>query len=330
LEELEEDSEDGVREQEVPFPQQPPQQQNGALRSPLPSAAQVATQDPLGQGVSLLEGADPDTVAAPSFQNLRAENPSGPRLVDEPPQTLQDEVDPLEEKGAPLEASPETSSIAPQNVRVDLGLAALSAAPRSSHSMAQGSNRLDNALKKAWTTPFPVTVPGMSPPLRIDAKSVFPPAWPKNTAAFGVPESSETGSFQVEQSSPPISPVRPEEFTTCHPPCIQGRGVCNDNLCFCKTPFTGTTCQHKLGKYARVGYVMVVAASVVFLVFGVIAAQILHALVTGQIEKRLTWLGQGSVNREVWHPPEKAAKGGNKAVGHAVPPPADNHPHSDH
>eukprot|EP00929_Paragymnodinium_shiwhaense_P014254 TRINITY_DN122147_c0_g1_i1.p1 TRINITY_DN122147_c0_g1~~TRINITY_DN122147_c0_g1_i1.p1 ORF type:complete len:311 (-),score=56.41 TRINITY_DN122147_c0_g1_i1:144-1076(-) len=30
---------------------------------------------------------------------------------------------------------------------------------------------------------------------------------------------------------------------TCLPPCIEGRGICNDRLCFCKSPFDGVRCE---------------------------------------------------------------------------------------
>merc|ERR1719214_447908 len=31
----------------------------------------------------------------------------------------------------------------------------------------------------------------------------------------------------------------------CNPPCTK-HGVCNDNRCFCKTPWTGSSCQHQI------------------------------------------------------------------------------------
>lgn len=33
--------------------------------------------------------------------------------------------------------------------------------------------------------------------------------------------------------------------SVCDPPCVPGRGVCDNNHCFCRSGFTGSTCQLK-------------------------------------------------------------------------------------
>jgi len=201
--------------------------------------------------------------------------------------------------------------------QMDLGLPPLSPKAPSTPSVAQ--------LEKALTTPFPVTVPGMSSPLSYgdaaSAKALFPPVLP---ASMTDPAKGQK-SFHADPKK--AFPVTAEHYNTCHPPCIQGRGICNDNLCFCKSPFTGTTCQHKLGTLARVSYVMLVAASIVSLFFGVLLAQGVHALINQHFEQRLAWLGDGFIKKEVWTPPQ-----GGKAVprGHKVEAHQDAHPTQEH
>lgn len=122
------------------------------------------------------------------------------------------------------------------------------------------------------------------------------------------------GSSLVSSLDANAKPKKGFQFTgkhnTCHPPCIQGRGVCNDNVCFCKTPYTGTTCQHKMSNYSRVKYPMLVAASCVCVVLGMLFAQVLHSFITRRVEKRLVWLGDGMVKQEIWMPPDNSKKKG--------------------
>jgi len=132
------------------------------------------------------------------------------------------------------------------------------------------------------------------------AKPFFPAALPQSMV-------------QGLQTAPKNNfPAILKERGTCHPPCIQGRGICNDNICFCKTPFTGTTCQHKMSNYARIKYPMLVAASGVCVVFGLLFAQIIHGFVQRRVEKRLVWLGDGMVKQEIWMPPDNTKKKGAK------------------
>jgi len=137
------------------------------------------------------------------------------------------------------------------------------------------------------------------------AKPFFPAVLPQSVVGSGpaLTASSEAGSFHAEPKGN-FPAVIKGGTSTCHPPCIQGRGICNDNMCFCKTPYSGTTCQHKMNPYSRVKYPMVVGLSGVAIIFGVLFAQILHGFITSRSEKRLVWLGEGTVRQEVWMPPE--------------------------
>lgn len=95
----------------------------------------------------------------------------------------------------------------------------------------------------------------------------------------------------------------------CKPACIKGRGICNDNICFCKTPWTGTACQHEIlaGSY-RFGPVMTSAIAVASVILGVFVSQIVFSFIREQMEQRNASLGQETVNKESWTPSESGSK----------------------
>lgn len=95
----------------------------------------------------------------------------------------------------------------------------------------------------------------------------------------------------------------------CKPACIGGRGICNDNICFCKTPYTGTACQHEIlaGSY-RFGPVMTTAIAVASVVMGIFVSQIVFSFIREQMEQRNASLGQETVNKESWTPSESGSK----------------------
>lgn len=205
-----------------------------------------------------------------------------------------------ETSGRPQEESPEEShelsslqdvphDVAPARP-VNLGLSALSSTASSMQAKAKPERGLPS--------PFPMTVP---------SHSTSEAAIPVRSAKLPQSKAKPRLSF-VSAPQNGFSPTL-EETSKCHPPCIQGRGICNDSLCFCKTPYTGTTCQHKLSSYSRIKYPMLVAAAAVCLVFGILFAQIVHTFVTSRIEKRLVSLGDGTVKQEVWMPPDNTKKG---------------------
>jgi len=144
-------------------------------------------------------------------------------------------------------------------------------------------------------------------------KTFVPAVPPQSLAGLGTAskDSSKAGSFQAtdtdtDKPKNDFPAVIKGKTNVCHPPCIQGRGICNDNLCFCKSPFSGTTCQHKMNPFMRVKTPMVVGLCAVAIVFGMLFAQVLHSFITSRIEKRLVWLGEGTVRQEVWMPPDNS------------------------
>jgi len=216
-------------------------------------------------------------------------------------ETLFEEPEPLSEE-SDSDNFPVTSS---QEHNADLGLLAQSADTAPQPSVTQVVHNLQERPQQAATRPSSITAPGM---LKGDAKPLFP--LPAAAAKPKALHFTKTGAFQAEPKGP-FNVVLPQK--ECNPPCIKSRGVCNDDVCFCKTPYTGTTCQHKMNSWLRVSYALVAAAAVVALFMGGLIAQIVHTIVNGHFEKRLSWLGDGVVNKELWAPPEKAKKGAPKA-----------------
>jgi len=201
--------------------------------------------------------------------------------------TFSEEPKPLPEQYAPDDVSDSAvdfSKTSSQDSKMDLALAAL-------------SGKTSAPPSQAATRPSPIVGEGIPEPLTHGDTKPKPLHFTK------------TGAVQAEPKGT-FNPVKPQRI--CDPPCIQGRGVCNDDVCFCKTPYTGTTCQHKLGGWMRISYALLGAACVVSLFMGSLLAQIVHAIVQSSYEKRLSWLGDGIVNKELWAPPETKRKPGAK------------------
>jgi len=118
-------------------------------------------------------------------------------------------------------------------------------------------------------------------------------------------------NVHLADSKPKIPWPPPENaYAVCSPPCIHGRGICNDNVCFCKEGFDGSTCHHKtVGAFQyRATRVMVVGVCVVCAVFGFLIARLVNVYFQGSSERRLQYYGQGKVKIEKWAPPQGEGK----------------------
>lgn len=177
--------------------------------------------------------------------------------------------------------------------KAELGLSGLSASAPVVPSSVQ--------LEKLMEKPFPVKVPGIPSALSsgnaASAKALFPP---QQTPGSSLPASNVSLIHDIKK---------------CHPPCIASRGVCNDNVCFCRSPYTGTTCQHKTGTLSRVSIPLCVGFAGVSLLMGILSAQGFHAWISGMHAQRLSALGDGYVKKEVWCPPTNKK---SVARGHAT------------
>jgi len=283
----EQEEEDGNQEQGLDQEGSPPQ-----------SPVQMFAQPPVDITAPAGAATRPET----SF----AQNPTGPKLSDQGSKAFLSNTDAggqakealLEEthvtrNSQASEAVEPIRDAAARERQADLELSALSAAASSIPSAVQP--------EKAFTD------------LAYSDASVAKPffsAVPLNVKGSPLQDMSLGSSVHAEPRN--NFPPTLKDHSTCHPPCIQGRGICNDNICFCKTPFIGTTCQHKISKYSRVAYPMLVAASGVMTVLGCLFAQGLHGIITKRVENRLHWLGDGMVRQEVWMPPDNSKKKGAK------------------
>lgn len=139
------------------------------------------------------------------------------------------------------------------------------------------------------------------------------------SSASGKPKMGLASTIvHLEDSKPKVPwPPKMNEYETCDPPCIQGRGVCNDKVCFCKDPFVGSTCQKKtLGATMayRASRMMVIGVAVVCAIFGFLSARLANVFFQGRSEHRLQRYGQGKVKIERWAPPPEA-KGSGAGAG---------------
>lgn len=102
--------------------------------------------------------------------------------------------------------------------------------------------------------------------------------------------------LQLDGEELPLDP------TVCDPPCIEGRGTCNDNRCFCKSPYEGTTCQHKVQMEKRLGPTLSTGILLSALVVGCGAGFFVHQMLTKLLN--VTEVGMKLVRKETWKPSE--------------------------
>jgi hypothetical protein len=88
--------------------------------------------------------------------------------------------------------------------------------------------------------------------------------------------------------------------------------MCNDNVCFCKHPYTGSTCQHNVTNLFRVSYALTAGVAIFCIIFGIVMAKILTILVADRrAAKALAGYGDtASVKHEMWQPPANTRKDG--------------------
>lgn len=97
------------------------------------------------------------------------------------------------------------------------------------------------------------------------------------------------------------------ESATCEPACVEGRGVCNDHVCFCKHPHTGTQCQFtaRNDEFIRISYALVVVISLIALMVGTVLASLVFICCV-EAKNKLTSYGKVSSRSETWKPGKSA------------------------
>jgi len=90
----------------------------------------------------------------------------------------------------------------------------------------------------------------------------------------------------------------------CEPGCIESQGVCEDRICFCRTPYTGLQCEKKVkGGLLRFSYTAVAFATLFAALAGsAVGMMLFRASVEAQ--RQLTTFGEeeGISRSEVWKP----------------------------
>jgi len=67
--------------------------------------------------------------------------------------------------------------------------------------------------------------------------------------------------------------TNPEKLATkipCDPGCYEERGICNNGICFCRTPWEGRSCTERVVTEIRFSYPMLFAATLISLIAGII------------------------------------------------------------
>lgn len=135
------------------------------------------------------------------------------------------------------------------------------------------------------------------------------PTPPERMHALGLLATNE--SFAQDDPQQPWPPETENAYKSCDPPCMKGRGICNDNVCFCRSPYTGSTCQKTVSALYRASLPMTLGFAICCLVLGIIMSKLVWVFTERAVETRLERYGQGRRHYEKWQPPQKK-KGGDK------------------
>lgn len=140
------------------------------------------------------------------------------------------------------------------------------------------------------------------------------------------PNASSAQVFSVAASAKPVVPLDyggASEYEKCNPPCLDGRGVCNDNTCFCRYPYTGPSCQHQITNLYRFSFAILVAFSAFCLFLGVMLANWTFAWTEDRSAKHLEKFCERHATgkqTEEWAPPEEQRGPAKKAKKKKKPP----------
>lgn len=112
------------------------------------------------------------------------------------------------------------------------------------------------------------------------------------------------------QSAPANWPPRDDRYQMCDPPCIQGRGICNDRVCFCRSPFSGSTCQHKITGLYRASKLLATGFAATCFVLGMLLAKLVATVLEASSHTRMSAWGETKPKKETWNMPEENKKNG--------------------
>jgi len=87
----------------------------------------------------------------------------------------------------------------------------------------------------------------------------------------------------------------------CNPACAAGRGICGHGVCFCRSPYSGPTCEVEFKEdFMRFGYFTVVCLVSVAIVLGFFAADIVWRVT--RPSPKAAAVGTQQVKKETWRP----------------------------
>lgn len=93
----------------------------------------------------------------------------------------------------------------------------------------------------------------------------------------------------------------------CDPPCMQGRGMCADGVCFCEDPYTGRQCEEWVQSDTRINWMYVIAIICATGWLGILLAEFMWRRCLGPgreergVPKNIS-LGKTLIKQEVWLP----------------------------
>jgi len=150
-------------------------------------------------------------------------------------------------------------------------------------------------------------------PIQVKPPKASPLPSTKALAALGFRGKMPLTLASMNQTRPKVADWPPslEESSQCDPPCIEGRGTCNDNLCFCRSPYAGSTCQHTVGGLYRAPKIMVVGFACVCVLMGILVSKLIFSFSEQAIETRLQQYGTERQKVETWQPPEAGKSSGS-------------------
>jgi len=152
---------------------------------------------------------------------------------------------------------------------------------------------LETAVAPASSTQLPAPV-ALRAKAASDATHVADRRRTQNTTA---------NARQANESLANITTVNNLDPTVCDPPCMEGRGVCNDNICFCKHPFQGSICQKDAAEdeNIRPTTLQLAAVCAIAILLGAVLALLVFSC-SVEAHTRAQKFGAVDPKKEVWRP----------------------------
>ncbi|CEM32782.1 unnamed protein product [Vitrella brassicaformis CCMP3155] len=90
-----------------------------------------------------------------------------------------------------------------------------------------------------------------------------------------------------------------EDPHQCSPPCVEGRGICEDSQCFCRHPYTGVSCQLTVDSQSKIGFSLTIGLFCVAVFLGMVIAVCCTEFLRTVMRKD-SFTTQTTLQAEVW------------------------------